>query len=128
HGVVPPSFVKRLHEAGFNIREYRMQPGGSVLCTITPEDDLVVAHLHASLEDVRQLDVLFHDVATGTHQRMKDVAFDPASDEVVLVPSVALLRKLGTATMRAELLAIENTTERVIGVYTFNHFPHGQSG
>jgi hypothetical protein len=125
HGVLPASFVQRLREAGFSIREYRMQPGGSVLCTVTPEDDLVVAHLHATLQDVQQLDVLFHDVATGTHQRMKDVAFDPASDEVVLVPNVGLLRQLGTATMRAELLAIENTSERVIGVYTFNHTPHG---
>jgi hypothetical protein len=100
-----------------------MQPGGSVLCTVTPEDDLVVAHLHASLRDVQQLDVLYHDVTTGTHQRMKDVAFDPTSDEVVLLPNVAQLRQLGTASARAELVAVENTTERIIGVYTFNHTP-----
>jgi hypothetical protein len=123
HGVVTASFVKRLQEAGFSIREYRMQPGGSVLCTVTPEDDLVVAHLHASLRDVQQLDVLYHDVTTGTHQRMKDVAFDPTSDEVVLLPNVAQLRQLGTASARAELVAVENATERIIGVYTFNHTP-----
>jgi hypothetical protein len=128
YGVVTASFVKRLQEAGFSIREYRMQPGGSVLCTVTPEDDLVVAHLHVSLRDVQQLDVLYHDVTTGTHQRMKDVAFDPASDEVVLLPNVAQLRQLGTAIARAELVAVENTAERVIGVYTFNHTPHGRTG
>jgi hypothetical protein len=128
HGVVPASFVKRLQEAGFSIREYRMQPGGSVLCTVTPEDDLVVAHLHASLKDVQQLDVLYHDVTTGTHHRMTDVAFDPMSEEVVLLPNVAQLRQLGTATARAELIAVENRSERVLGAYTFNHTPHDQSG
>jgi hypothetical protein len=123
HGVVTASFVKRMQEAGFSIREYRIQPGGSVLCTVTPEDDLVVAHLHASLRDVRQLDVLYHDLTKGTQQRMRDVAFDPALDEVVLVPNVAHLRQLGTAVARAELVAVEATAERVIGVYTFNHTP-----
>jgi hypothetical protein len=126
-GVVTASFVTRLQKAGFSIREYRMQTGGSVLCTVTPEDDLVVAHLHASLRDVKQLDVLFHDIATGTHERMKDVAFDPTSDEVVLLPHVAQLRQLGTVTWRAELVAVENTTQRVIGVYTFNHTPTPRS-
>jgi hypothetical protein len=128
NAIVTAPFVHRLQEAGFTVREYRMQPGGSVMCTVAPEDDLVVAHLHASLGDVQQLDIVYHDVDAGTRLRMKDVAFDPQADEIVLVPNVAQLRQVDTATSRAELIAVEAASERVIGVYTFNHTRYGRAG
>jgi Putative zinc-finger len=128
HAIVTAPFINRLHEAGFSVREYRMQPGGSVMCTVAPDDDLVVAHLHASLGDVQQLDIVYHDLSAGTQLRMKDVAFDPSADEVVLVPNVAQLRQVDAATSRAELIAVGDTSERVIGVYTFNHTRYGRAG
>ncbi|MDH4105914.1 MAG: zf-HC2 domain-containing protein, partial [Gammaproteobacteria bacterium] len=45
--VVPAAFVGRLHAAGLRLREYTLEPGGSVNCTIGPGDDFVVSHLHA---------------------------------------------------------------------------------
>jgi len=128
NAVVTAPFISRLLEAGFTIREYRMGPGGSVMCTVAPEDDLVVAHLEASLRDVAQLDVVFHDPTAGTSVRAENVAFDPAADEIVIVPNVAQLRQLGTAIQRAELVAVDEAGERVIGVYTFNHYPHSRRG
>ena len=38
-------------------------------CTVTPEDDLVVAYLHAPLRDVRRLDLLIHDATAGNDAR-----------------------------------------------------------
>lgn len=31
------------------VREYRLQPGGSLNCIVAPEDDFVIAHVHAPL-------------------------------------------------------------------------------
>lgn len=121
HAVLNASFIRTLQKHGLNVREYRMHAGGSVACTIAPEDDLVVAHLHAPLQDVRRLDLLYQDVTGGTEARMQDVAFDPQSDEIVLVPNSVALRQLTNAIHRVQLVSVEESAERVLGTYTFNH-------
>jgi len=122
--ILTPSFIKRLQDAGLRVREYRMDPGGSVLCTVAPEDDRVVAHLHAPLTDVRRLDLVIHDDTEGFSFRVEDLAFERAANEVVLSPSMAELRALTHATQRVELVSVENGTDRVIGRYKFNHYPY----
>jgi len=79
--------------------------------------------MEAPLRDVRRLDLIF-DSGEGARHRLENIAFDPASDEVVFAPSVAELRKLGVSTHRAHLVAVSPDAERVIGSYTFNHAPH----
>src|SRR5262245_597004 len=39
--VLPAAFISRIKSAGLRVREYDLEPGASVSCTITPEDDLV---------------------------------------------------------------------------------------
>jgi hypothetical protein len=125
HAILPAPFVKRLQELGVRVREYRVQPGGSVMCTITPQDDLVLAHLHAPLQDVQRLDVLLHDMSANERVRIEDVAFDPLADEVVMLPNAAQLRQVAFMTLHVTLLAVDPAGERTIGEYRFNHSPHG---
>jgi Putative zinc-finger len=120
--VVPEPFIRRVKEAGLRVREYTLDPGGSVACTVTPDDDLVVAYLHAPLRDVRRLDVLIDDTTSGKH-RANDVAFDPAANGLVAVTSTAYLRTLGYSQQRVRLVTVDGADERVIGDYTFNHSP-----
>lgn len=124
HAVISAAFVERLQELGLGVREYRVRPGGSVMCTVAPEDDLLVAYLHAPLRDVQRLDVVLHDLPQGTRARLHDVAFDANADAVVVLPNTAQLRQLSFATQHVKLLAVENAAERVIGEYTFNHSPY----
>jgi hypothetical protein len=77
--------------------------------------------LIAPLRDVQRPDLVLPDITAGASQRMNDAAFDPSSDEVVLVPNVTQLRQIDFATRCVELFAVEKTGERVIGKYTFNH-------
>ena len=42
--VLPACFVRTMKAAGLRLREYRLEPQTSVNCTVTPEDDLVLAH------------------------------------------------------------------------------------
>jgi hypothetical protein len=119
--VLPAAFIGRLKDSGLRVREYDIEPGGSVNCTVTPEDDLVVAHMRAPLRDVRRLDLLIRDSIAGS-MRASDVAFDPSADGLTLVPSVAFLRTLRNARQRVRLVAVDGVEERVIADYTFNHY------
>jgi hypothetical protein len=121
--VVPAAFVERLRGTGAHLREYRLDPGSSVSCTITPDDDFVVAHLHARLSDVHRLDMLITD-GSGARIRAEDLAFDPAAEGVVVASSSVELRQLGVATLRMQLLSVADGADRVLGDYTFNHSPH----
>jgi len=117
--VVTPAFVRRLQASGLRLREYHLQPGESVPCTIAPADDFVVSHLHAPLEGVRQVDLVYDD--GHTQHRAPHLPFDAAANEVTVIPPVAMLRSLGTATHRMRLLAVTPSSERLLGEYTFNH-------
>jgi hypothetical protein len=120
--VLPEAFIRRIKEAGFGVREYALAAGGSVACTVTPEDDFVVAYLHAPLHGVRRLDVLIDDQTSGKH-RANDVAFESSAEQLVAVTSTAFLRTLKQSRQRVQLVAVEGATERVIADYTFNHSP-----
>jgi len=120
--VLPPAFVRRIKAAGLRVREYNLEPGGSVSCTIAPDDELVAAHLRAPLHGVRRLDFVLQDPRAGT-LRVTDVAFDPAADGVTMVPSVPYLRTLRYEQQRVRLVVVDGVEERVIGDYTFNHYP-----
>jgi hypothetical protein len=120
--VLPESFIARVKDAGLRVREYTLDPGASVSCTITPDDDLVVSYLKAPLDDVRRLDVLVDNSVAGK-LRANDVPFDPAADGLVAVTSSVFLRTLRHATQRVRLVAVDGAHERVIADYTFNHYP-----
>ena len=123
-GAVSGRFIDRLREDGLNIREYRLAAGGSVACTVAPDDDLVVSYLQAPLEGVRQLDAVFDD-HTGT-RRTAHIPFDAATNEVAFIAPTALLKTWGVAQQRVRLLTVAQGAERVIGEYTFNHAPWPQ--
>lgn len=120
--VLPGEFIERVKNAGLQVREYTLEPGEAVSCTITRDDDLVVSYLRAPLRDVRRLDVLIENTAFGK-VRASDVPFDPAADGLVAVTSSVFLRTLQHATQRVQLVAVDGAEERVIAAYTFNHYP-----
>ena len=121
--VIDEPFVRRLTERGLRVREYRVPLNGSVNCTVTPEDDFVVARLEAPLDGVTRLDMV--DVYSGgtSEIRHEDIPFIAESGSVVFSTRIAALRALPVTTMRIRLLAVDNNGERTIGEYTFNHTP-----
>jgi hypothetical protein len=121
--VLPAPFVRRLKEAGVRVREYTLEPGESVDCTITPHDDLLVAHLRAPLRGVQRVDLVYEDPAAGMRHRASDIAFDHAAEGVAFMSNAAYVRTLGPARQHVRLLAVDGAEERVIAEYTFNHSP-----
>lgn len=121
---VSTAFVEAMKQAGLHVREYRVEPGGSVNCTIRADDDAVISRLRAPLAGVTRLDVVSMPGAGGTpEERLIDVPFDAQTGEVLMIPSARRLKTMPTHTLRMQLLAVSETGERPIGDYTFNHTP-----
>jgi hypothetical protein len=120
-GVLLPSALERLHRDGRRVREYSVAPGGSVRCTIAPDDDVVLSRLGADFRGVSRVDLLT-SVDEGPEHRLRDVPFDPHSNELLLVPAIEEVTE-GAYVMRMRLVAVEASGERELGAYTFNHRP-----
>jgi anti-sigma factor RsiW len=126
HLVMSPAFLETMKRAGMRLREYRVEPGGSVNCTIRPEDDAVVSRMRAPLAGVKRLDVVQRlrvGEADETEVRLEDVPFDPDSGEVLSVPPAAWVRAMPANTLRTRLIAVGEAGERLVGEYTFVHTP-----
>jgi hypothetical protein len=120
-----PRYLEHLKEEGLRIREYPVEAGGSVNCTLTAEDDAVVSRLSAPLAGVTRLDAL-HTVDIGGRSeslRVQDLPFDAQAGEVLLAPSAAELRRMPAHIWRVQLLAVDEAGERPLGEYTFRHTP-----
>lgn len=126
HLVMSPAFLETMKRAGMRLREYRVEPGGSVNCTIRAEDDAVVSRMRAPLAGVKRLDVVQRlrvGEAEETEVRLEDVPFDPDSGEVLSVPPAAWVRTMPANTLRTRLIAVGEAGERLVGEYTFVHSP-----
>jgi putative zinc finger protein len=117
---VTGAFVQRLAARGVRIREYRVPHNGSVNCTVAPEDEQLVTRLEAPLAGVSRLDAISY-LPDAPAQVFHDVPFDAASGEVILTPKIAHIRAMPSHQYRVQLVAVDNSGERVIGDYTFNH-------
>lgn len=121
--VLTPRFVERLREQGLRLREYRVPRNGSVNCSVFPEDQVLLSRLQVPLEGVTRVDV----IALASDRRMEDVPFDAASGEVVMSPSIALVRTMPSYSHTLRLVAVGDEGERVLGDYTFNHTAFGDA-
>lgn len=120
--VVSERFVEAMKQAGLSLREYRLEPGGSVNCTLGADDDAVVSRLRAPLAGVKRLDLVrVHAGAPET--RVTDVPFDAQAGEVLVIPSAAWLKTMPAFTMQMRLIAVGERGEKQLGDYTFNHSP-----
>jgi len=117
-----PVVVERLERDGLRIREYRLQPGGSIQCTVSPEDDVILSRLGADLDGVSRLDLTLR-VDDGPEQRLADLPFDAAANELIFAPSADWLRGLPAHVQRARLLAVGPDGETLLGEYAFHHTP-----
>ncbi len=122
--MVGEAFLDHLGDGGLVLRQYRVAPGGSVACTVTPHDDVMVARLVAPFDPPDRADLVVCDAQGEERMRLPDIAIDPARGEVVFTEPIDALRALGVSTTRMRLVAVEKDGERLLGEYTFHHTPH----
>lgn len=120
--VVTPSYLDRASHDGLRTREYRVEPGGRVDCTVTRDDDLLVARLVGDFRGSSRIDLVGEE-SGGSAQRIEDVPFDPEARELILCQSIPFVRTLGEVRYRIRLVAPDPGGDRLIGEYTFDHRP-----
>lgn len=120
--VVSDAFLQRAAAEGLRVREYAPAPGGSVQCTVTAEDDILIARLSADLQSANRVDLCLCDGNGVEQQRSSDIPFRPGSGGIVFQESMAFAKAAPTSTMIVRLVSVgEAQGERLLGEYTFNH-------
>ena len=120
--MLTPEFVARLTNDGLRIRTYAPPLNGGVQCTVTPQDELLMARLRADLSQTPRLDLLVTGGEGELRYRVEDLAFKPSADaEIVLSQPMEFARSVKQDVMKVQLVSVEPGGERVLGEYTFNH-------
>ena len=120
--VVSDAFLQRAAEEGLRVREYAPPPGGSVECTVTAEDDILIGRLAANLSGAARVDLCICDERGVEQFRLPDIPVHSGASSVAYQESITSAKAAPTHTMIARLVAFDETGgERVLGEYTFNH-------
>ncbi len=120
--VVSETFLKRAEEEGLRVRQYAPPAGGSVQCTVTAQDDLLVGRLAAKLGTARKIDLSLCDPGGVEQFRLRDIPFEPAASSVLWQQSITFAKAAPTSIMVARLIGVdESGSESLLGEYTFCH-------
>ena len=120
--VVSDSFLKRVAEEGLRVREYAPPAGGGIQCTVTAEDDFLVARLAANLIEVKRVDLCICDEHGIEQLRLPDIPVESGASNVVYQESMTFAKAMPSSKMIARLVTFDEAGgERLLGEYTFNH-------
>lgn len=120
--IVSDSFVRRAEEEGMRVRQYALPAGGGVQCTVSAEDDLLIARLAVGLGGAKRVDLCFYTEQGVEFSRLTDIPVHPEAGGVIYQEPMAMAKAAPTQTMVARLMAVDEAgTERLMGEYTFHH-------
>lgn len=120
--VVSDTFVRRAREEGLRVREYAAPPGGSVACTVTADDNLLIGRLAANLSGARRVDLCVCDERGVERLRLPDIPVHSGASSVAFQESITFAKAAPTFTMLIRLVTVDNAGgEHLLGEYTFNH-------
>ena len=119
--IVSEQFVRHARAAGRTVREYTPPRGGFVACTVSADDDFLIARLVADLTGVARVDLGAYDADGRERGRMRDVPVDAAAGAVLYQESVTFAKGAPDDVMVLRLLAVEADGDRVLGEYEMRH-------
>jgi hypothetical protein len=120
--VVSDAFLRRAAEEGLRIREYAPPAVGSVQCTVTAEDDLLVERLAANLSGEKRVDLCLCDERGAEQLRLPDIPVHPGANSIAFQESITFAKAAPSNKMIVRLVAFDDAgVERLLGEYTFNH-------
>jgi hypothetical protein len=120
--VVSDVFLKSAADDGLRIRQYAPISRGSVECTVTAEDDILIGRLAANLSDVRRIDLCVCNDAGIEQGRLRDIPFQPGASSVIWQESMTFAKAAPTHRLIYRLVSVDETgSDHPLGEYTFNH-------
>lgn len=120
--ILSESFVQAAVVKGLRVREYAPPAGGSVQCTVTAEDDLLIARLAAELGKSKRVDLSLCDELGREQMRILDVPFRTEVNQVVYQESITHAKSLPSTQMILRLIGFDEAgSELPLGEYKFEH-------
>jgi hypothetical protein len=120
--IVSDVFLQRAAEGGLKVREYLVPPGGSVECTVTAEDDLLIGRLAANLAGANRVDISICNENGVEQLRMPDIPVHSGTTSVACQESIRIMKAAPTSKMIMKLVTFDDKgAERTLGEYAFNH-------
>jgi len=120
--VLGEDFIRHAEKTGQRVRQYDFVPGQTVPCTISADDDLLVARLSADLSGAERVDLSFRDPQGVERGRMNDIPFRADGGHVTFQESATFAKAAPSSSMVARLLAVDADGEqRLLGEYFFQH-------
>jgi hypothetical protein len=120
--VVSDAFVQRAAEDGIRVRQYEPPRGGSVQCTVTEDDDLMIGRLAADLSGASRIDFCWYDEQGVERLRLQDIPFRADAPGIVVQEPITVMKASPTGTQIARLLEVDEAgAERLLGEFTFHH-------
>jgi hypothetical protein len=124
---VTEDFVRDAKAAGVTLREYSIQPGGSVQCTITPDDDLVVVRLGVGELSARMVAVSssMKDLDQGLEGTSvtEDAVVDQSSKSILYAFPGDVVRTFPKSRWVMTVESRDESAPASLGPYTMNHTP-----
>jgi len=120
--VISDQFVKHAVDTGLRVREYAPPRGEAIQCTVSADDNLLVARLAVDLSTASRVDLSWCDPRGIERQRMADIPVRSDAGNVICQQSITWAKASPTSSMTARLLAVDDKgEERLLGEYTFHH-------
>ncbi len=120
--IVSETFLKSAAADGLRVRQYAAADGGSVQCTVTAEDDILIGRLAASLSDVKRLDLCVCNAAGVEQGRLRDIPFYPGASDVICQESITFAKAAPTHRLIYRLVSVDEAgIDHPVGEYRFNH-------
>ena len=120
--VISDQLVTRAEETGQRVRQYASSPGEHVQCTVSADDDFLVARLAADLSNAERVDLSWCTDQGVEVQRMSDIPIRSDAGTVLCQQSIVMAKASPSNTLIARLLAVDSAGgERLLGEYAFHH-------
>ena len=120
--VVGDRLVEHAEATGRRVRQYAPPQGESVQCTVSADDDLLVARLAVRVSTAGRVDLSWCDHRGVEQQRMIDIPVRKDAGSVVCQQAITWAKAAPSGSMTARLLAVDDRgDERLLGEYTFHH-------
>lgn len=120
--VISDQLVICAGEMGQRIRQYALPPGESVQCTVSADDDLLIARLAADLSSATRVDLSWCNEQGVELVRMSDIPIHADAGTVLCQQSITMAKASPSNTLIARLVSVEaEGAERLLGEYAFHH-------
>lgn len=120
--VTSDRFVKHAAESSQRVRQYAARAGDAVQCTVSMDDDFLVARLAADLTGATRVDLSWCDGNGVEFLRMPDIPVRADAGDVICQQSITMAKAAQSGSMIARLVSVDRDDgERILGEYAFHH-------